>query len=188
LAAADSLARIGAHLRPFPGAVTEALMAAVATADRDLKLLLIRALAACDGQAVSALLAEHIRDEDSFVRAEAVRALSRLGQVDSQVEALLADPDPSVRLCAAEAVAGAGGVGAVEMLVDFALSFEGYHGRQAARLLRSLDATRASALFLAVLRDPQRKRTWSVAIEALEELNSSQPVRTTEVADRERCL
>jgi HEAT repeat protein len=187
LAAADSLARIGAHLRPFPGAVTEALMAAVATADRDLKLLLIRALAACDGQAVSALLAEHIRDEDSFVRAEAVRALSRLGQVDSQVEALLADPDPSVRLCAAEAVAGAGGVGAVEMLVDFALSFEGYHGRQAARLLRSLDATRASALFLAVLRDPQRKRTWSVAIEALEELNSSQPVRTTEVADREGC-
>jgi HEAT repeat protein len=186
LAAADSLARIGAHLSPLPDAVTEALMAAVATADRDLKLLLIRALAASDGQAVTALLVEHIRDEDSFVRAEAVRALSKLGQVGSRIEALLGDPDPSVRLCAAEAVAGAGGIGAVEMLVDFALSFEGYHGRQAARLLRSLDATRASALFVDVLRDPRRKRTWSIAIEALEELNSSQPVRVAKAADRER--
>jgi hypothetical protein len=188
LAAADSLARIGAHLSPFPAAVTEALMAAMATADRDLKLLLIRALAASDSKAVTTLLAEHIRDEDSFVRAEAVRALSKLGQVGSRVEALLGDPDPSVRLCAAEAVAGAGGVGAVEMLVDFALSFEGYHGRQSARLLRGLDATRASARFIDVLRDPQHKRTWSVAIEALEVLNSSQPVRTAKVADRERRL
>ena len=85
----------------------------------------------------------------------------------------------------AEAVASAGGVSAVEMLVDFALSFEGYHGRWAARLLRGLDATRASARFIDVLRDPQRKRTWSVAIEALEVLNSSQQVRIAKVADRE---
>ena len=186
LAAADSLARIGAHLNPLPENVTEALMAAVATADRDLKLLLIRALAAADGEVVAALLAEYISDEDSFVRAETVRALSKLGQVGSAIESLLDDPDPSVRQSAAEAIAGAGGAGAVELLVDFAFSFEGYHGRWAARLLRGLDVSRANALFIDVLRDPERKRIWSVAIEALEELNSSQPVRIAKVADHER--
>jgi len=186
LAAADSLARIGAQLDSLPDSVAEVLITAVATADRDLKLLLIRALAAADGEAAATLLTEQTCDEDSFVRAEAVRARAKLGQVDSQIETLLGDPDPSVRLCAAEAVAGVGGAGAIEMLVDFALSFEGYHGRQAARLLRGLDAARANARFIDVLRDPQRKRAWSVAIEALEELNSSQPVRTAGVADRER--
>lgn len=176
LAAADSLARIGEHLCPLPDDVTEAMMAVAVAAKRDLKLLLIRALAATDGEAAPAFLTECICDEDSFMRSEAVRALTRLGKVGSQIEALLDDPDPSVRLCAAEAVAGAGGEDAVKMLVDFAFSFEGYHGRQTARLLRSLDAARASALFVDVLQNPERKRTWSVAIEALEELNCSQTV------------
>ncbi|MCP4383104.1 MAG: hypothetical protein GY798_17060 [Hyphomicrobiales bacterium] len=182
LAAADSLARIGAHLHPYPPAVTDALMAAANSADRNLKLLVIRALGAADGEAVTALLTKHVRDEDSFVRTEAVRALARLGEVGTEVEALLDDPDPSVRLSAAKAVAGAGGAGAVERLVDFAFSFEGYHGRDAARLLRDLDSTRANALFIDVLRDPERKRFWSVSIEALEELNRSQAIRAAEAA------
>ncbi|GBE44171.1 putative lyase [bacterium BMS3Bbin10] len=185
LAAADSLARIGEHLSPLPDTVTEILMATAAEADRDLKLLLIRALAAAGGEAAPAFLVEQIGDEDSFVRTETVRALFRLGRVGSEIEALLDDPDPSVRLSAAEAIAGVGGDGTVELLVDFALSFEGYHGRLAARLLRDLDATRASAQFVDILQNPDRKRIWSVAIEALEELNCSHPVRTAEVPDRE---
>ena len=185
LAAADSLARIGADLSPLPDAVTDVLISTAAMAERDLKLLLIRALGAGGGDAVPAFLAEQIQDEDSFVRTEAVRALFRLGRAGPEVEALLDDPDPSVRLSAAEAIAGAGGDDAVELLVDFAISFEGYHGRRAARLLRDLDAAGASALFVEILQDTGRKRIWSVAIEALEELNCSQLARTAEVPDRE---
>ncbi|MDP6882916.1 MAG: HEAT repeat domain-containing protein [Rhodospirillales bacterium] len=173
LAAADSLARIGAHLNPLPGDVAEALMGSVETADRDLKLLLIRALAGCQGDGIGDMLRARLGDDDPFVRSEAVRALSRLGQVGAEVEPLLGDDDASVRLSAAEAIAAAGGADAVKLLVDFAFSFEGYHGRQTARLLRDLDGPGASALFVDVLRDTERKRTWSVAIGALEELNRS---------------
>jgi HEAT repeat protein len=186
MAAADSLARIGAHLSPLPDDVVQFLMAAAQAANRDLKLLLIRALSAGDAETVTDFLTDQIHDEDSFVRAEAVRALTRLGRTGSQIEALLDDPDPSVRLSAAEAIAAAGGDDAVELLADFAFSFEGYHGRLAARLLREMDAARASALFIGVLQNPERKRVWSVAIEALEELNCSQPVWTTEAPDRDQ--
>lgn len=186
LAAADSLARIGSRLSPLPGNVADAVTAAVQTADRDLKLLLIRALAACEGGGIGGMLIRYLSDGDPFVRREAVCALARLGRVRGEITALLNDPDPAVRLCAAEAIAGAGNGEAVKLLVQFAFSFEGYHGRVAARLLRNLDAARASALFIDVLRDPERRRIWSVAIEALAELNSSRPVLMTEARDRAR--
>lgn len=173
LAAADSLARIGAHLSPLPDAVSGALTAAAATADRDLKLLLIRALAASGDENIVDELTGYLADEDSFLRAEAVQSLTRLKRAGPQIEALLGDPDPSVRLHAAEGVASAGGDHAVGLLVDFSFSFEGYHGRQTARLLRRMNAAEASARFIDVLHDPERKRIWSVAIEALAELNPS---------------
>ena len=181
LAAADSLARIGMQISPLPEAVTQILMERMATAGRDTKLLLIRALAASDSQEVQELLLEQLRHEDSFVRSETVQALARMGYAGPEIEALLDDSDSAVRLSAAQAVAGADDDGAVKLLVDFALSFEGYHRRQTASLLRKLDAAQASALFIDVLQDPDRKRVWSVAIEALGELNCSQPVLTLEV-------
>jgi HEAT repeat protein len=171
LAAADSLARIGGKLAPLPATVTETLMAELATADRALKLLLIRALGASEGKPVSDMLKTQLADNDSFVRTEAVRSLFKLGRVGAEVEAMLDDPDSSTRLIAAKAVAGTGGTDAVGRIVDFSFAFEGCHGREAARLLRDLDATAASAAFADVLCDPDRKRLWSVAIEALEELN-----------------
>ena len=64
------------------------------------------------------------------------------------------------------------------------MAFEGYHGNRTARLLRDLDGPQASALFIDVLRDPERKRTWAVAIEALAELNCSQPFQADTGAER----
>ena len=171
MAAAASLARIGEHLSPLPVAVSDALIAATATADRDLKLLLIRALAASEDENIVDELRGHLDDDDSFVRAEAVQSLIRLNQFGPEIEALLDDPDPAVRLHVAEGIASAGGKDAVGLLVDFSFSFDGYHGRQTARLLRHMNAAEASARFIDVLHDAERKRIWSVAIEALAELN-----------------
>lgn len=92
MAAADSLARIGEHINSLPDAVTQILIERMASADRDLKLLLIRALAAADSGAVHDFLIEQILDEDSFIRAEAVRALARQGRAGPEIEALLDDP------------------------------------------------------------------------------------------------
>lgn len=175
LAAADSLARIGERTGPFPASVAAAVIEAMAVGERDLKLLLTRSLAACEGTDVVALLQTHLGDGDAFLRQEAIRALAKLGQVGAEIGALLNDPDPAVRQSAAEAIAGTGRADAIQPLVDFALSHEGYHGNRTARLLRVLDAARASALFMEVLNDPERKRIWAVAIEALAELNCSQP-------------
>ncbi len=172
-AAADSLARIGARAGSLARAVADAVIEAMATASSDVKLLLIRALGACEADVTADLLLELLTDADSFVRAEAVRSLSRLGQAHDRIEPLLGDADPSVRMSAAEAIAGATDSRMVKPLVDFAFSFEGYHGSQTAKLLKGLDAAAASSLFVDVLRDPARRRTWSVAIEALAELNCS---------------
>jgi HEAT repeat protein len=174
MAAADSLARMGERVASLPADVDVALMAAVKTAQPALKLLLMRGLAASDSESASDMLRAHLDDEDSFTRVEAIRALSKRGQVGPEFEALICDPDPSVRLSAAEAVTEAGGGDAIKQIVDFAFSFEGYHGGQAARLLRRLDITEASGRFMEVLRDPKQIRTWSVAIEALAELHVSQ--------------
>ncbi len=172
LAAADSLARIGVINRVLPADIAEVLMTKMPTTDRNLKLLLVRALAACSGADVVELLESQLSDEDSFVRTESIRALCRIGVVGTKVEALIGDQDPSVRMAAAEAVAAAGLPGAVDLLVLFAFSFEGHHGRPAARLLRKLDPAQASVAFVGVLDDLNQKRVWSVAIEALEELGS----------------
>ncbi len=188
LAAADSLARLGEHVASLPADVGAALMAAVETAQPALKLLLIRALAAVDDGGVSDMLRTHLCDKDCFTRVEAIRALGKRGQVGPEIEALLGDPDSSVRLSAAEAVTEAGGGDAIEQIVDFAFSFEGYHGGQAARLLRRLGIAEASGRFMEVLRNPEKKRTWSVAIEALAELNVSQqgPAVTAEANARQQ--
>ncbi|MCH7487852.1 MAG: HEAT repeat domain-containing protein [Proteobacteria bacterium] len=174
LAAADSLARIGERLQALPDAAVESLLAALPGADREQRLFIIRALAWGNDDRIDKVLETHLGDEDSFVRAEAVRALSRLG-TDAGFGALLGDSDPGVRLAAARAVADARGPKAVDLLVEFAFSFEGYHRREAGRLLRDLDAARANARFLGVLGDGKRLRSWPVAIEALEELNRFDP-------------
>ncbi len=184
LAAADSLARIGERAGVFQDDVAAMIVAAMVAAGRDMKMLLIRALAACQGDEIVTLLTAHLKDGDAFLRQEAVRALARQGEIGAEIGNLLNDPDPAVRQSAAEAIAGTGRKDAVKPLVEFALSYEGYHGNRTARLLRELDAPAASALFVDVLRDEERKRTWAVAIEALAELNCAQPVGTFAVAAR----
>ena len=186
LAAADSLARIGERMKEFPRQAAEALVGALADAARDMRLSAVRALGAAGGAGTADRLIGLLGDEDSFVRTGAIGALSRLGKAGPEIEVLLADRDPGVRLAAAGAVAGAGGAQAVGPLVDFAFAFEGYHRREAGRLLRNVDAPAASARFLDVLNDPDRLRTWQVAIEALEELNRSDPPANGSAGDQDK--
>ena len=172
-AAADSLARVGEKMGYLPAQLGDALRAGCAGSERDVRLAATRALAWVASASAAPALVEMLRDTDSAVRAEAVRALAVLGAVGPEVEALLNDPDPGVRLAAAGAVADAGGANAINLLVDFAFAFGGYHRREAGRSLRDVDAAAASGRFLDVLNDPHRQGTWRVAIEVLEELNRS---------------
>ncbi|MFQ5617534.1 MAG: HEAT repeat domain-containing protein [Rhodospirillales bacterium] len=185
LAAADSLARIGGRMTAFPRQAAEALVGALADPARDMRLSAIRALGAAGGEGIADRLFGLLADEDSFIRTEAIGALSRLGKAGPGIEALLADREPGVRLAAAGAVAGAGGARAVGPLVDFAFAFDGYHRREAGRLLRNVDVPAANARFLDVLDDADRLRTWQVAIEALEELNRPDPPADGSAGDQD---
>ena len=177
LASADSLARFARQTQRLATTVTEALLAALNGSDRNLRLSIVRALGASSDMRAVGALTGCLGDDDSFVRAEAVRALSGMGKASPEIEALLDDPEPGVRLASAVAVAETGGDGAVERLVNFAFAFEGYHRREVGRLLRGLDAARASTGFVEALGDETRMRTWPVAIEALEELNHVESFR-----------
>ncbi len=172
VAAADSLACIAAHMGALPRQAVDALMATFRDPERDLRLSAIRVLGALGDEKSTRILTAQLRDEDSFVRTEALRALAGIGKAGPEVEALLLqDNDSQVRLEAAAAVVAAGGAGAVDLLADFAFAFEGHHRRQAGRALRRLDPAAANHRFLQVFDDPDRKIVWAVAIEALEEIN-----------------
>ncbi len=173
-AAAQSIAEIARNKQQLPDGVSDAILAQLDGATLSLKLSFLRALAVCPGDDVVTSLAPLLTDEDSFVRDGAIVALRKLGMDGFAFESFLSDPDPSVRLSAATAIAATGGDKAVARLVEFAISFEGYHGRNTARLLRDVDAKGANAEFLKILHDNEQRRVWSVAIEGLEELNNQE--------------
>ncbi len=169
LAATESLARLGPRLAGLTEDVVAALIPAASGAERDLRLAAVRALGASRDQGAVATLERGLDDEDGFVRAESVRALSALGA--AAAGRLMDDADQSVRLAAAEAVAKAGAPDSLDRLIDFAYVDEGHHRREAARLLRDLDVEAANARFIEALEDSDRLRLAPIAIEALEELN-----------------
>jgi HEAT repeat protein len=175
LAAIDSLARIAGDIGDWPEAAIDALFATATHGDRDMRLATLRALGSTGGERAVAVLRDGLGDEDGFVRAEAVRALSRLDAAGAEAAELLGDPEPCVRLAAARALAASRDANAVDLLSEFAFYLDGYHGQEIARLLRGIDAAAASARFLDSLDDPDRMRVWQVAIEALAELNCPGP-------------
>ncbi len=171
--AVDSLAHISAGLSELPQEVLEALMVEAKSSNTDIRRQAIRALGCAKDDGVVMVLINALDDKESFVRTEAIRSLGRLGEAGAGVSRFLQDPEAFVRLEAAKALAETGAKGVVESLVDYAYSFEGYHGREAARLLAGIDKQAANALFIETLHDEERKRYWKVAIEALEELNQT---------------
>ncbi len=128
----------------------------------------MRALSGCPPHIAVAPITGRLKDEDSFVRAQAVRGLARFG---TELAEHLDDVDSEVRLAAAEAMARRSGPNVLDRLVDFAFAFDGAQRRQAARLLRLVDPFAANARFIETLEDPSRRRLWRIAIEALDELN-----------------
>ncbi len=180
-AAADSLARLAACVDDLPEPVIDRLSATLSDADRNLRMCAVRALGGIGAAKAVGALIGRLDDDDSFVRTEAIQALSKMSEVGPGIDRLLGDADPAVRLAAADAIAGAGGKDALERLVDFAFAFEGYHRRETGRLLRGLGVEAASMRFIEVLGDDAQIRNWPVAIEALEELNRSR--RATDERD-----
>lgn len=169
--AIDSLAHIAAGQMDFPVQVLDALQEEIKSSNRDIRRQAARALGCAKNPSVAMFLINALDDEDSFVRTEAIHSLGRLGEAGAGVGRLLEDSDAVVRLAAAQALAKTDGPGVIEALVDFSFSFEGYHGRDAARLLCGLDKDAANGLYIQTLTNKEHKRYWKVAIEGLEELN-----------------
>ena len=166
--ALDSLARLAERLEGLADDVAGTVAAAMSDGDRAVRLAAVRALSFCRRPIAIAPLTGRLKDEDSFVRAQAVRGLARFG---TELAEHLNDEDPEVRLAAAEAIARRGGPNALDPLVDFAFAFDGAQRHQAARLLRMVNPFAANALFIETLEDPGRRRLWRIAIEALGEVN-----------------
>jgi len=184
-AAAESLARLvegGEGLDDDE--VVGALIAVAAAGDRMVRLGAVRALGHAPAPSVARALAERLADTDTSVRTEAVRAMARLGRVGPDAVRLLDDAEAPVRLAAATAIAAAQGVAAVPRLVAFVFAFDGCHRREAARLVRDLDAEAATTAFLEVLADRGRMGAWRIAIEALEALHPSEPTGTAALEAR----
>ena len=170
-AALDSLARIGKKMGRLPKDAVQGLIRVVANADRDNRLLAVRALGNSDATECAGFLQNRLVDGDSFVKTEAIQALSRLGAEIDSLDELLESQERSVRLAAAEAHANVNNRDSVDKLLDFAFANGGYHRRDAGRFLRKVNVEAANDRLVAVLQDEERRREWPVAIEALAEIN-----------------
>ncbi len=171
-AALDSLTRIAAAKGSFSETVIDALVDVVHGKEPTRRLLALRALGATDAPRARMALRACLGDVDSFLRAESLRALSAHGALDAaQAGAFLNDPDPGVRLAAAETLSKIEEIGSCGELADFVFAFEGYHHREVAKLLRDLAPEETSRRMLDVLDQTDRRREWQVAIKVLEEVN-----------------
>ena len=168
--AAGSLARVGDALRGLPAVARAALRGVLEHRDRDLRLGATRALGTTSLDVVAAV-AERLGDEDSHVRAEAVRALAALGATPDAVLDLLGDDDPGVRGAAAAAIAKRGGAVALASLLALAFAYPDTPAAEIAGLLGGLDRGAATARLLATLRDPGQRGGWRIAIDILKELH-----------------
>ena len=174
VAGVDSLYRIAAFQGTLPEQVIASLIDVLGKRQVDLRMLAIRALGlsgAENNEAEKALI-KLLKNDDSYLRSEAVSALGRLGLAWPAIVKRMSDEDPSVRLVAAEAMAARNLVDDMDQLGAFALSYSGYHGREAARMMRALDPDGANKYFLSVLGDEELKHYWSISIEALETINA----------------
>lgn len=172
LMAADSLARIAGKHTALPPEAIAALVELGRADNRDLRLRAARALGQVDDLDTVSDAAAFWNDSDPFVRAEATRALARLPGQRENLIGLLNDPEACVRLATAHVVAQQSDTDVEEILVKFALSWQGYHCREVGRLLRDRDNDKAGRLFLDALGSPDNIENWQFAIEALEELNN----------------
>ena len=172
LAAADSLIRVVGKLDQVSETVRDAAIGLISKPQPELRLFAVRTLSAMEAdEVIEKALARLLKDDDSFLRVEAVTALGRLHLMWPAIVKRLSDEDPSVRMAAATALSGRASSEDIDLIGDFSLSFEGYHGREAARLMRKFNVTGGNEYFLSVLADEEQKRYWQVAIEALEEIN-----------------
>ena len=170
-AALDSLARIGESMGSLPKDAVQGLMRVVANAERDNRLLAVRALGNSGAKECAGFLQHRLVDGDSFVKTEAIQALSRLGAEIDSLDELIESQERSVRLAAAEAHVNVNKSDTLDRLLNFAFANEGYHRRDAGRFLRKVNVEAANDRLVAVLQDQGRKREWPVAIEALAEIN-----------------
>ncbi len=175
-AAADSLARIAARQGELPADTGAALQAACAAKERDIRLAALRALGEARGvEAIDTLIAA-LEDTDPFVRAEAVRALGKRGEARQACAARFTDPEPNVRLAAAEALLACDGPEMAAELARRGMAFEGYYRRRLGQLLRGTDAAAAAGCLLEDLDATTDRARCRAAIELIEELFRPEPV------------
>ena len=128
----------------------------------------VSSLPRCPPQIAVAPLTGRLKDEDSYVRAQAVRGLACFG---TELAEHLDDVDSEIRFAAAAAIARSGGPNVLDRLVDFAFAFDGAQRHHAARLLGFVNPFAANARFFEAIEDSGRRRLWRIAIEALGKVN-----------------
>lgn len=169
--ASNSLAR-AARGTEIAETVISRVLAALDRDDLAIKLDLIPLLGVQGGATVQAALSRLIRDPEPRVRTACLRASTNLETPGFEAAAWLDDPDPVVALAAAEALAGRGGKETtVDLLISAVFLHDGVNRQAVGNLLRRLDPPRANAALITVLQDEDRRRSWRIAIEALEVLN-----------------
>lgn len=169
---ADSIARIAEDGAPLPYETIQALIFAFQTGERDLRMQALRGLANDTGAKGPGLLGDGLKDEDPFVRIEALRGLGNRCCAGQDVVDMLDENNGDIRLNAARAIAKTAGPDALDTLAKYAFAFEAVHRRQAAGLMKKMDAKGATLRMIEIIEDQDCHRQWQAAVEVLDTLHN----------------
>lgn len=169
---ADSIARIAENGAPLPYETVQALIFAFQTGERDLRMQALRGLANDTGAKGPGLLGDGLKDEDPFVRIEALRGFGNRCCAGQDVVDMLVENNGDVRLNAARAIAKTAEPEALETLAGYAFAFEAVHRRQAAGLMKNMDVEGASLRMIEIIEDQDCHRQWQAAVEVLDTLHN----------------
>ena len=170
-----SLAKHGEQTGSLPAETLGPVQDLLKNPDSETRSLAARVMGWISGEKIDAALVGMLKNSDSHVRVEAVKALDHRNIIDAALIDALHDEYPGVGIAAARALARMYGDDAVDALVLFSVANDGTYRHEIGRLLGKYAADAGAARLLELLSDESQKARWLVALDALGELFQQEP-------------
>lgn len=169
-AALFSIAKHGEQTGSLPKDALAPLQELLNSEESETRVLAVRSIGWIKGKTIDADIEALLADRDPLVRVEAVKTMDHRNLATEGLINALNDNYQGVGIAAARALARLYGDDSADALVLFAVTNDGTYRRDIGKLLGQYAPEAGAARLLELLADEAQKARWLVAIDALAEL------------------